>query len=172
MIYRSAIRHGIVLSERRHTMNGHTLTTPKKIKESKDVLALVRAKRIKQHVLVAIHMSRRLAMKFMQMVPDGDGCGSFDTSKIVRQSIVRDSEAIILTHTHPDEATISPNKEDIKLTKILIKVGRLTGAQVVDHIILGKGSYYSFKEHGRLFKKGRNYKFTGKRPVFKLVCGR
>ena len=153
-------------------MNGHTLTTPRKVKDSKDVLDLVRAKRIKSHVLIAIHLSQRLAAKFMQTVPDGGGCGSFDTSKIVRESIIRGSEAIIMAHNHPKEITVSPNKDDIRMTKTLIRVGRLTGAQVVDHIILGKGTYYSFKEHGRLFKKGRNYRFTGPRPVFKLVCSR
>ena len=152
-------------------MNGHALAISRKVREPKDVFALTKTKRIKDHVLLAIHLSRHLVTKMVQMVPDGRGCGSFDTSKIVQESLLRKSDGIVLAHNHLNETTAQPNKEDIKFTKILIHVGRLTGAHIVDHVIFGKSGYYSFKEHGRLFKKGKNYSFRSPRRVFRL-CGR
>jgi DNA repair protein RadC len=36
------------------------------------------------------------------------------------------------------------------LTRRLVDAGKLLGIDVLDHIIVGDGRYYSFKETGRL----------------------
>ncbi|MBJ6724798.1 RadC family protein [Geomesophilobacter sediminis] len=61
---------------------------------------------------------------------------------------VRDSAAaIILLHNHPS-GDPTPSPEDFDVTRRLCDAGELMGIRVLDHIVLGDGSYYSFTEHG------------------------
>lgn len=52
---------------------------------------------------------------------------------------------IILVHNHPS-GDPTPSEEDIDITKKLIDVGNLVGIEVLDHVIIGKGKYYSYIE--------------------------
>lgn len=45
-------------------------------------------------------------------------------------------------------ATVSP--EDKETTKRLVKAGELLGVPVLDHLVIGDGKYFSFKETGLL----------------------
>jgi hypothetical protein len=40
--------------------------------------------------------------------------------------------------------------DDVGLTQWLVDAGTLLGVDVLDHIILGDGRYYSFREGGRI----------------------
>ncbi|PAB61377.1 hypothetical protein CCE28_02810 [Anaeromicrobium sediminis] len=61
------------------------------------------------------------------------------------QAIRRSASSMILLHNHPS-GDVSPSKEDINITKRLIEVSHIVGIEILDHIIIGDGSYYSFKE--------------------------
>ena len=43
----------------------------------------------------------------------------------------------------------SPSSDDVQLTRRLVDAGALLGVEVLDHIVVGDGRYYSFKEAGR-----------------------
>ena len=43
-----------------------------------------------------------------------------------------------------------PSPEDVELTRRLAAAGALMGIDVVDHVVLGDGRYWSFKEAGQL----------------------
>lgn len=66
--------------------------------------------------------------------------------EVFREAIKRSSNKIILMHNHPS-GNIDPSNEDKKVTSRLIKCGELIGIEVIDHIIIGDGLYYSFKEN-------------------------
>ncbi|HIU64806.1 MAG TPA: hypothetical protein IAB06_07225, partial [Candidatus Avacidaminococcus intestinavium] len=44
----------------------------------------------------------------------------------------------------------TPSREDKSLTATLKEAGKFLGIPILDHIIIGDGSYYSFKEHNYL----------------------
>ena len=54
---------------------------------------------------------------------------------------------IVLVHNHPS-GDPEPSPEDIEITKRLASVGELVGIRVLDHVIIGDGSYVSFLERG------------------------
>ncbi len=61
---------------------------------------------------------------------------------------VRESAAaVIFVHNHPSGDT-RPSQEDILLTKRLVHAGEVLGIQVLDHIIIGDGSHFSFRDNG------------------------
>lgn len=61
--------------------------------------------------------------------------------------IKRSCASSILVHNHPSGGT-TPSAEDIALTKRLVEAGNLLDICVLDHIIIGHGSYVSLKEQG------------------------
>ena len=63
---------------------------------------------------------------------------------------VRESAAAVLfVHNHPS-GDPSPSREDCEITRRLKEAGELLGIRVLDHVIIGDGSYYSFVESGTL----------------------
>lgn len=57
------------------------------------------------------------------------------------------STAIIIAHNHPS-GSLEPSQADKEITDRLKRAGDLIGLRVLDHMILTRGGYYSFCEHG------------------------
>jgi len=66
-------------------------------------------------------------------------------SPAVRES----AAAIILVHNHPT-GDPTPSREDTEITRRLKEAGELMGVRVLDHIIIGDGSFVSFVARGML----------------------
>ena len=56
---------------------------------------------------------------------------------------------IILAHNHPS-GDLAPSEDDLTVNKRLIEAGKILGIEVLDHIIVTKDSFMSFKEKGLL----------------------
>jgi DNA repair protein RadC len=62
-------------------------------------------------------------------------------------AIRESANKVLLVHNHPS-GDAEPSPEDINITQRLQKVGYLVGIEVVDHVIIGNGRYFSFLEQG------------------------
>lgn len=69
--------------------------------------------------------------------------------EIIHSALQKFAAAIVFIHNHPS-ANVTPSPEDKKLTDDLAAAGRLMGIRVLDHIIIGGDSYYSFANDGAL----------------------
>ena len=67
--------------------------------------------------------------------------------EVYAPAIVNHAACIIVAHNHPSGDPY-PSTEDRNLTTALEKAGDLIGIPLLDHMIIGDGTYYSFKEHG------------------------
>jgi len=65
--------------------------------------------------------------------------------EIFKMLIKNSCASVILVHNHPSGDS-SPSKEDICLTKKLVGAGELLSIKILDHIIIGHGSFFSMKE--------------------------
>lgn len=65
------------------------------------------------------------------------------------RAIRKSANGIILVHNHPS-GDPEPSREDLQLTERLTESGKIIGISILDHVVLGDGKYYSFKEHGLL----------------------
>jgi len=61
--------------------------------------------------------------------------------------VKKSASSLILVHNHPS-GDPSPSKEDQEVSKRLVEAGKLLGIEVKDHLIVGDGCYFSFKEKG------------------------
>ncbi len=68
------------------------------------------------------------------------------TREIFKEAYLVSASNIICVHNHPSNDT-TPSRADIIFTSHLMKTGEIQGIPVLDHIIIGKDSFYSFYEH-------------------------
>lgn len=74
--------------------------------------------------------------------------------EVFRPAIQWAAASVILLHNHPS-GDPAPSEEDLRVTERLVEAGKLLGIRVLDHIIIGEGSYFSFFDQRRLDKDGR-----------------
>ncbi len=55
--------------------------------------------------------------------------------------------ALVFVHNHPS-GDPAPSQEDHKLTRELVWAARLLTIQVLDHVVIGHNTYYSFADQG------------------------
>ncbi|MBN2604754.1 MAG: DNA repair protein RadC [Bacilli bacterium] len=67
--------------------------------------------------------------------------------EIFKHAVLNSAASIIICHNHPS-GDPSPSKADIDVTKILHKNSIMMDILLLDHIIIGKDRYFSFKEKG------------------------
>jgi len=65
--------------------------------------------------------------------------------EIFKSAIKESANSIILVHNHPSGDS-EPSAEDEQVTEKLFGAGELLNIKVLDHVIIGKDNYYSFKE--------------------------
>jgi DNA repair protein RadC len=67
--------------------------------------------------------------------------------EIVREAVKVNAAAVILAHNHPS-GRAEPSKADKEVTQRIIKCCQFMDIRVVDHLVIGRGEYVSFAEHG------------------------
>ncbi len=64
-------------------------------------------------------------------------------------AIKNSASTVIIVHNHPSGDT-QPSEDDLEITKRLVEAGKILGIDVVDHVIIAKDNYFSFKDKGLL----------------------
>jgi DNA repair protein RadC len=65
--------------------------------------------------------------------------------EVFKPAIKNSSARIILIHNHPS-GDPKPSEEDVKVTKQIKEASKFVSIELVDHIIVGREDYYSFKQ--------------------------
>ncbi len=65
--------------------------------------------------------------------------------EIFHSAIKSSASRVILVHNHPSGEP-SPSEADLQLTERLIEAGELLGINVLDHVIIGDGKWWSWRE--------------------------
>jgi len=67
--------------------------------------------------------------------------------EVVKEGINHAAAGLIFVHNHPS-GDPSPSNEDKRITQRLKMACELVGIRVLDHVIIGKDSYFSFSDNG------------------------
>ena len=121
---------------------------PVKITCAKDVYNIFKERLVgekKEHFYVVLLDTKNKIIKTEEV-----SVGILDASiihprEIFSLAIKSFASRIVLVHNHPSGDS-NPSNEDLDITKKLIDVGELVGIEVLDHVIIGKGKYYSYVE--------------------------
>jgi DNA repair protein RadC len=72
-----------------------------------------------------------------------------DPRRIFKRALDHKASYIIACHNHPS-GNLKPSPADLKLTRNLADSGKLLEIQLLDHVIITDGQYYSFADDGKL----------------------
>ena len=80
--------------------------------------------------------------------------GTLDSSivhprEVFREAIREAAASVLALHNHPS-GDPAPSTEDLHLTQRLAAAAELLGLTFLDHVIVCRGGYHSFQEHGGL----------------------
>jgi DNA repair protein RadC len=117
------------------------------LKSPEDVAAVIRSKlkgKKKEHFWLICLDTRNRLINWKPV-----SIGSLDTSIVhpreaFKEAVSSSAASVIFVHNHPS-GDPEPSKEDIELTKRLVKAGEIIGIDVLDHIIVCDKSYLSLK---------------------------
>lgn len=98
--------------------------------------------------LVVILLDSKNKVTKKEIVSVGSINSSIVHPREVFKTAIRESAAsVIVGHNHPS-GDPTPSREDIEVTKRLMKTGKILGIDVLDHIIVAGKRYCSLKERG------------------------
>ena len=121
---------------------------PKKMaKILQDVLKVEsKTDRMKEHFW-GIYLNSRLNIITIELISLGTLDASIVHPREVFLPAIRSSAAsVIIAHNHPSDHS-DPSEGDLIITERIRKAGDILGIEIVDHIIITKKNFYSFKEN-------------------------
>ncbi len=103
-------------------------------------------KDLKQEVLIALYLDLKTNLIAKREIFRGGLAQSLVHPREVFKFAVKYSAfQVILVHNHPSGDPY-PSRQDLDLTKIMKKAGKLLQISILDHIIIGNNSYLSINE--------------------------
>ena len=97
---------------------------------------------------VAIYLNRRNRVIGGLKLSSGGISGTVVDIKLLLSVALKClASGIILAHNHPS-GELSPSKSDLAVTEQLKQAAKLIDISLLDHLILGHNSYYSFADEG------------------------
>lgn len=102
----------------------------------------------KQEKLFAVFLgTKNYLIKRKLVSVGGIDINVFKPKEILYMAVRENSSAMIIVHNHPS-GDPEPSEDDVKITKKLVEAGKVIGIPLLDHIIIGDGTYISMKERG------------------------
>lgn len=69
--------------------------------------------------------------------------------EVFKAAIKSNAASVIFLHNHPT-GDPNPSSDDLAITKRLVESSKILGIKIIDHIIVGDDSYFSFSEENLL----------------------
>ena len=110
-------------------------------------LLMGKLRNMNHEVFVAVYLDTKNRIMAAKQISEGSlTCAVVHPREVYAEAIIRHAAAIIVAHNHPS-GDPRPSDEDRELTRALVRTGEIMGIQFLDHVVIGDGRYYSFKEH-------------------------
>lgn len=99
---------------------------------------------------VALYLDARDRLIYKEVVSVGTATASLvHPREVFAPAVERRAVGIIVAHNHPS-GDMEPSSEDRQATRRLAQAGRLLGIPLIDHVIVSKTGYFSFRGKGLL----------------------
>lgn len=103
-----------------------------------------------QEEFFAVYLNARGAIIKAEIMYKGSKNSSIiGIDEILRKAIILKASALVVAHNHPSD-NVEPSNNDIDLTHKLYNSCSMLGIPLLDHLIIGKSNYFSFKNHNML----------------------
>jgi len=123
-----------------------------KIKTSKDIVNILmpRMRDLKKEVFKVVFLdSQNTIIEIYEVIEGTVNQANPAIRDIFQKALQSYAVSIICVHNHPSRDR-TPSRQDKEFTEKLIKAGKVLQINVLDHIIIGDNTYYSFDDEGEL----------------------
>ena len=128
------------------------LSAKQKIASAQDVVAIIapQMRDLKTEVFKVVYLNSNNRIIDISNAATGTVNQAMPiVREIIHAALQKFAAAIICVHNHPS-GNVAPSPEDKKFTQELAAAGKLMGIKVLDHIIIGDGSFFSFADEGMM----------------------
>lgn len=134
----------------KRTIVSFSKTTPK-IETIKDIIAQIAEIRDKkQEHLMVLYLNARKELIKKEVIFIGTlNSNICHPREVFKLAFLNNATYFILSHNHPS-GTPSPSDIDLLITKKMKEAGELMDVEILDHVIISKDDYFSFKENNLL----------------------
>lgn len=102
-----------------------------------------------EHFIVILLDTKSKVISLQEISQGSVNASLVHPREVFAQAVLYHASAILVGHNHPS-GEVMPSRDDRELTVNLVKAGRILGIPLLDHLIIGDGVYYSFKQQGDL----------------------
>jgi DNA repair protein RadC len=142
-----SLKAAFELGKRAHMMNFEKklrLTSPEKIYlYLKDQLEL----KTQEHLIGLYLNTKGELIKKKTLFIGSLNSSVIHPREIFKYAVIHSAASIVIAHNHPS-GDPHPSQNDIDVTKIIHKNSLMMDIMLMDHVIVGRDRYFSFKEKG------------------------
>jgi len=120
------------------------------IKEPQNIVKAIRASikdKAKEHFKLILLNARNKILGISTISIGSLNASIVHPREVFKDAIVHNAYSVVLAHNHPSGDS-EPSEDDLTITKRLKEAGKILGIEVIDHIIISKNGYFSFKDRG------------------------
>lgn len=120
------------------------------IKDPQSVVRVIRSSirdKAKEHFKLIILNTRNRITTIVNVSTGTLSASLVHPREVFKEAIRYSASSVVLVHNHPS-GDPELSEEDLRITRRLVDAGRVIGIEILDHIIIGKKSFSSFKERG------------------------
>jgi DNA repair protein RadC len=103
-----------------------------------------------EHLWVLVLNTRNQLLHIDKLYKGSLNSSSVRVGEIFKTAIQRNAAGVIVVHNHPS-GDPTPSPEDVAMTRALIQAGKLMDIDVLDHLVIGQGTFVSLKGRGLAF---------------------
>lgn len=151
------------LTEGESLYSGRPLISPQ---VATDVMAKVLAEMDREYCCIVMLDNKMRALAYNVVSIGSINQSIVPMSNIFKAAVLSNASALLTMHNHPS-GVAECSLEDMKMTKQLVKAGKLMGIPLVDHIIIGAGDHqrFSFRDADPKLFEGTPAYETGKPTI-------
>ena len=137
---------GFELAKRALNRGIGILPTIAKPSDALPLVADLREKR-KEHFVALLLNARNQVLRREDVSVGSLNASLVHPREVFGPAVGTSAAAVILVHNHPS-GDVAPSREDLDLTDRMVKAGQIMGVEVLDHLIVAKQEFLSFRERG------------------------
>jgi len=125
-------------------ISGKKYNSSEEVAKSEFAASLLKSDREK---FICLHLNVKNQIISFEVVSTGSLTSSIvHPREVYKGAILSNAASVIFMHNHPS-GDPEPSIDDIEITKRLEKAGNILGIDVLDHIIVSSGGFYSFRQN-------------------------
>jgi len=100
-----------------------------------------------EHLRVILLDTRNHVLDVVEVYKGSINSSQVHVGELFKAAIRRNASALIVVHNHPS-GDPTPSPDDVAVTRAILQAGKLLDVDVLDHMVIGQGSWVSMKERG------------------------